>query len=603
MTVPATEAIAGPYTGTDALSTYAFDFQAYADTDVRVVETLISTGAETDLVLNGANGFIVSRNLDQDATPGGTITYRQGGVTTVLPSTKKLTIVPNYEFEQPTDIPNGGGFFASVVERALDRCTSLIKQLKVDVDRSVKVNVSSDTDPDELVAELLQAEANASASAAAAAVSESNAAVSESNAATSAAAAQAAAASVLWNDVVFKTFADSPISITSADSGKLFAIDVSSGNVVVNLPQISTLVLPWTLGIKKTDNSSNTVTVNRSGTDTIDGNTNKIILSPDSGATFVPDKDPSPDEWTTADFGAAVGQQLKQQFSAGTDFTAGTTTTLTLTETPLPSSKDALDVYFDTGYQQENTFSYNPTTGVVTFSSPIPIGTQKVQFSWGTPLAIGTPADGTVTTPKIADANVTLAKIQNISTARVLGRSTAGSGAPEQLSLSGNLNLSGGVLSANPVSGNTVATTSGTFVDFTGIPSWVKRITVMLKGFSTNGTNNYLLQLGSGSIDTAGYNGSSVILTNATLPSVTNTSNGFHFGNGSAANVWSGSITLVHMGSNIWLCNGSISQSGVGALDTAVGDKTLSGTLDRIRFTTNGGTDTFDAGSINIIYE
>jgi hypothetical protein len=33
------------------------------------------------------------------------------------------------------------------------------------------------------------------------------------------------------------------------------------------------------------------------------------------------------------------------------------------------------------------------------------------------------------------------------------------------------------------------------------------------------------------------------------------------------------------------------------------GTKSLSATLDRIRITTVNGTDTFDAGSINILYE
>jgi hypothetical protein len=169
MTTPATEAKAGPYDGNDSASVFAFDFPVYADGDIRVIETLISTEAETDLVLNGANGYTVVRNVDQDNNPGGEITYKQAGITTALPSAKQLTIVPDFAFEQPTDIPNGGNFFASIIERALDRVTMLVKQLKVDVDRSVKVPVSSDTDPDDLIAELLQAEADAEASAAAAA--------------------------------------------------------------------------------------------------------------------------------------------------------------------------------------------------------------------------------------------------------------------------------------------------------------------------------------------------------------------------------------------------------------------------------------------------
>ena len=39
------------------------------------------------------------------------------------------------------------------------------------------------------------------------------------------------------------------------------------------------------------------------------------------------------------------------------------------------------------------------------------------------------------------------------------------------------------------------------------------------------------------------------------------------------------------------------------AITTGGGSVTLSGALDRVVLTTVGGTDTFDAGSVNIIYE
>jgi hypothetical protein len=256
------------------------------------------------------------------------------------------------------------------------------------------------------------------------------------------------------------------------------------------------------------------------------------------------------------------------------------------------------------------------------------VGTNNILVVWGSALPVGSVSDASVTTPKlvdgvltadtagrakmadsyvttakIADDAVTFAKTQNISTARVLGRSSAGTGDIEQLSLSGNLNLSGGVLSANPVLGTAVNTTSGTFVDLTGIPSWVKRITLMLKGVSTNGVAAYFLQLGAGSIDTSGYSAASAVLVDATLPAVTNAPSGFYFASGNSSNVWSGSIVLTHMGSNIWFCVGGLANSSTTALVTISGNKTLSGVLDRIRLTTVGGTDTFDAGSINILYE
>lgn len=140
MTVAAATAKAGPYTGNDSASSFAFSFKVFADSDIRVVETVISTGVETDLVLN--TNYIVTRNVDQDNNPGGSITYKVGGVTTALPSTKKLTIVGDFDYAQPTDIPNGGAFFANVIETALDRVTMLIKQLKERVDNALTLPVS-----------------------------------------------------------------------------------------------------------------------------------------------------------------------------------------------------------------------------------------------------------------------------------------------------------------------------------------------------------------------------------------------------------------------------------------------------------------------------
>lgn len=140
MTVSASAAKAGPYTGNDIVSTFAFAFKVFADGDIRVVTQV--DGLETDLVLN--TDYTVSRNADQDTNPGGTVTYKVGGVTTALPGGTTLTIVGDYDYAQPTDLPNGGSFFASVVETALDRVTMLAKQLKERVDSALTLPVSVD---------------------------------------------------------------------------------------------------------------------------------------------------------------------------------------------------------------------------------------------------------------------------------------------------------------------------------------------------------------------------------------------------------------------------------------------------------------------------
>lgn len=169
-----------------------------------------------------------------------------------------------------------------------------------------------------------------------------------------------------------------------------------------------------------------------------------------------------------------------------------------------------------------------------------------------------------------------------------------------------SLQLSGtsGVLdnSGAFIAGTAVASTSGTSIDFTGIPSWVKRVTVMLAGVSTNGTSQNLIQFGSGSIATSGYTTTSFNVASATVGGPTLYSQGFGIRNGGAANTYSGSFVLSLVGSNVWVGTGCITGSDTSSFPMS-GSVTLGGTLDRVRITTVNGTDTFDAGSINILYE
>ena len=143
-------------------------------------------------------------------------------------------------------------------------------------------------------------------------------------------------------------------------------------------------------------------------------------------------------------------------------------------------------------------------------------------------------------------------------------------------------------------------TTSGTSIDFTSIPSWAKKITVMCNGVSTNGTSPSLIQIGTASgIEITGY--LSYYTVGATAGGSTA---GFIFGaNQAAANSYSGHITLTFIGSNLWVTSSIYigSLSAVGTIQA--GSKTTAGVLDRLRLTTVNGTDTFDAGSVNILIE
>ena len=148
-------------------------------------------------------------------------------------------------------------------------------------------------------------------------------------------------------------------------------------------------------------------------------------------------------------------------------------------------------------------------------------------------------------------------------------------------------------------SGTAVASTSGTSIDFTGIPSWVKRVTVMFSGVSTNGTSNLQIQIGSGSVETTGYN-SGAFDNDVGAHSLA----GFIVSSQNAAGAaFGGVIGVYNVSGNIWASSGAIAWGQAGYFAASGGYKTTASTLDRVRITTVNGTDTFDAGSINIMYE
>lgn len=111
-------------------------------------------------------------------------------------------------------------------------------------------------------------------------------------------------------------------------------------------------------------------------------------------------------------------------------------------------------------------------------------------------------------------------------------------------------------LSQPPTLGTAVATTSGTAIDFTGIPSWAKKITVMLNGVSTNGSSNLIVQIGdSGGIEATGY--LCGVAGNASSATFT-TGFGLSAGGEGAATIRHGMLTIQTLGANVWACSGVI---------------------------------------------
>jgi hypothetical protein len=155
---------------------------------------------------------------------------------------------------------------------------------------------------------------------------------------------------------------------------------------------------------------------------------------------------------------------------------------------------------------------------------------------------------------------------------------------------------------------NTLSTaitlTTQTAPDFTSIPSWVKKITFMFAGISTNSTGVIQVQLGTSSgYEITGY---------ATSTWTANTSNvafttGFAIRTTiAAAFTQSGHLTLTTAGSNLWIGSGVSCRTDAADSSVFSGNKTLGGTLDRLRIiasATGSPSDTFDAGTINLLLE
>jgi hypothetical protein len=190
--------------------------------------------------------------------------------------------------------------------------------------------------------------------------------------------------------------------------------------------------------------------------------------------------------------------------------------------------------------------------------------------------------------------------VVQMATAHVLGRLAAGTGAVELIPL-GN---AAAALSLAINRGTEQATTSGVQIDFTNIPAGVRRVTVVLSGVSTNGSSIPQLQLGSGSIQTTGYATAGASGINNSDPAVIQPTSGIPImAEGNSLFSRHGAVVFHNISGNVWVASGSGGESVGGRFWTTGGNVTLSGVLDRLRLTTQNGTDAFDAGAANIFWE
>jgi hypothetical protein len=497
MTISSTNRKAGPYTGNGTATVFSFAFKVFAAADVEVVRLNVSTSVETVLALT--TDYTVTLNQDQNANPGGNVTLVAGALATGF----NLVITSDVENLQPTDLTNQGGFYPDVINAALDRATIQIQQLQLGVDRSAKLPITSSTDADALVADIVRladsadnidevandltnidlvandltnidivanninnvntvagissnvttvagissnvtsvagnstnintvasnntnintvatnissvttnatnitaittnatnitAIQNAASNAASAASSASTATTQATNAANSAALAAAYAASGLYSSVIDKS---ANYTVVIGDAGALIRASTTSGAITITLPQISTVPDGFKVAVVKWTGDSNAVTVSRSGSDTINGATSVSISAQYSSTTFVADLESA--QWFASSSGVGATNVNVQSFS-------GNGSTVAFTMSSDAGNENNTQVFVSGIYQEKDTYSLSGTT--LTFSTAPPTGTSNIEVVWSTPLAIGTPSDGTVTTAKIVDANVTAAKL------------------------------------------------------------------------------------------------------------------------------------------------------------------------------------------------
>lgn len=256
------------------------------------------------------------------------------------------------------------------------------------------------------------------------------------------------------------------------------------------------------------------------------------------------------------------------------------------------------------------------TTG---FSYTFAAGTQVLVIN-----PAGTLATGTIWTPTSPSDGMTITVVSTQQVTALSAVISGGSmvGAAAQLLPNQPLSwvwrsanttwypFSGGAGRASSlVNGTSQASTSGTSINFVGTPPWVKRVTVMFSAVSTNSTGTFQIQLGSTSgTETTGYTGATGVMVNAAVSSVTNPSTGFGIYNGGAAyNIYGNAIiTLLDSTTNLWCYSFSGANGNTGNVLTSGGTKALPSILTSIKIiasATGSASDTFDGGSINILYE
>ena len=290
-------------------------------------------------------------------------------------------------------------------------------------------------------------------------------------------------------------------------------------------------------------------------------------------------------------------------FAAGVGFTAGSSTTVSLSADP--GTEKHLQIFFDGVGQHRSTYSVSGTT--VTFDTAIPTGTAEVEATFALTVPSITVPDDSVATAKIADNAVTLAKLAGGTDGNLISFDSSGDPVAIATGNDGQVLHSAGAgaqpafetLTAGFTLGTEQATTSGTSITFSSIPAGTKMIIIMLEGVSFTSGGAIDLTIGdSGGLETSGYTGGSALMSGGGV--VFETTKWPISGN-NAADVFTGQIILaLHNSSNFtWSQSHSAWVRADSYCTAGGGSKDLSAELTQLQL--SGGT--FDAGSVNIMYQ
>ena len=239
-----------------------------------------------------------------------------------------------------------------------------------------------------------------------------------------------------------------------------------------------------------------------------------------------------------------------------------------------------------------------PTSNSFKIGSSLQIG-KSTTANQNFTLAVPDSPDGTI---KLARGNsgATTADILSVDSSNNVSFS-AGISATINSATINSATINSSTINGGAITLSTAQNATGTNVDFTGIPNWAKRVTVMFNGVSTTGASVYLIQIGSGSFVTSGY-ASSTVYAGASTSGMSGTA-GFYMWNGTSSEIHSGTYTISRFSGTTYVGSGLYSYHGQTYTVTGAGvSPALSGALDMVRITTVSG-DTFDSGSINIMYE